>query len=96
MKTRHLLPLLLVASAHAGPFVEVGLGASFGADQYNCISDYDEKTHRPGCSDNPLGSIAAGWEHKGFAVQVEHVSSLREKDRGLNTVWIKYRHDFMK
>ena len=94
---KYILPFLLIASAHAGPYVEMGVGGYFGEREYNCISDYDSRdTPVNGCSDNPLGSIAAGYSHKGFSLHLEHVSSLVEKDRGLNTLWLKYRHEFMK
>ena len=90
-----LLPILLLVPTltFAGPFVEVGIGASINV-QDNCIRDYTEKTKSYGCSDNPLGMVALGWEHNGFSIQAEHMSSLTEKDPGLNVISIKYRYNF--
>ena len=72
----------LPAITHAGSFVEFGIGV---ADQSTCIRDGS------GCSDSPFGSLAIGYSLQGFSVQVEHWSSLVEKDRGLNLLSIKYR-----
>jgi hypothetical protein len=90
--------LLLVASMvsttcfASGLYVELGIGSTFAGSSTNCISDYTEKTNTMGCSDNPLGSVAVGYEYKNFTVHVEHTSSLVEKDPGLNMISIKYRH----
>jgi len=84
-----LLPILLLAPtlAFAGPFVEVGIGASVNTHN-NCIKD------EYGCSDNPLGMIAVGWQQGALTIQAEHMSSLTEKDPGLNVISIKYRYTF--
>ena len=93
--SRSITALLMLASASAaaGPFAEVGVAQVVGG---GCINDFDDKTRRWGCSDNPLGSIAVGWQYQGFTIQAEHMSSLVEKDKGLNLILIKYRYEFFK
>lgn len=91
-----LLSLILCAStAWAGPYVELGIGVKLGPNtqDYGCISDKD-KYYKLGCSDNPLGIAAIGYEYKGFSLQAEHQSSLQEKDRGLDVMSIRYRYRF--
>ena len=78
--------LTLSSLAMAGPFVEAGLAVSDG-----CLTDYDEKTHAMGCSNNPFGLLAIGYAWEGFTVEIEHRSSLVEKDKGINSVMVKYR-----
>jgi Lipid A 3-O-deacylase (PagL) len=78
----------------AGPYVELGTGVYVGSSD-SCIADYD-RNNKMGCSDNPLGMVAIGYQYKGFSVQAEHTSSLVEKDKGLNIISIKYRHEFWK
>lgn len=84
-------------SATAQVYVELGVGAVIDNVVGHCMSDYDS---RPGnintrsCSDNPLGLIAVGYQYKDFSVVIEHKSSLVEKDRGLDTVFVKYRYTF--
>ena len=70
----------------AGPFIEAGLAVSDG-----CVTDFDEKTHKAGCSNNPFGLLALGYAWEGFTVAIEHRSSLVEKDKGINSVMVKYR-----
>lgn len=82
--------LCLSTMVQAGPFVEVGLG--YGID--SCLRDYDNKTNQMGCSDNPLGNVAIGWRYNGFTAQVEHFSSLIEKDKGFTVLAIKYRYEW--
>ena len=73
-KMRLLILLFLSTSAHAGPYVELGIGSADG-----CIKTGKE------CSERPLGIAAVGFEHKGFSASVEHISSLRDgQDYGLN------------
>ena len=86
MKT---LTMAVSQQRKAGPFVEVGLG--YGID--SCLRDYDNKTNQMGCSDNPLGNIV-GWAYNGFTAQVEHFSSLIEKDKGFTVLAIKYRYEW--
>ena len=78
--------MLLSSVAQAEPFVEVGIGAVIDPYHWGCIKD------GTGCSDNPVGSIAVGYEYKGFSIQLDHTSSLVEKDYGLNTISVKYRY----
>jgi len=80
-----LLPfaLLLVHSSlmAAGPFLDVGLAYSEG-----CIEDY------PTCSDNPLGIVGVGYQFdSGIIIQLEHMSSIKERDVGLNLLSVRYR-----
>ena len=70
----------------AGPFIEAGLAVSDG-----CVTDFDEKTHAMGCSNNPFGLIAIGYAWEDFTLELEHRSSLIEKDKGINSVMVKYR-----
>lgn len=91
-----ILTALSISTVSAGPYVEVGLGTQLGSVTQNngCISDWKEKTNSYGCSSNPFGIVAVGYQHSGFSIQVEHTSSLQEKDRGLNMMSVKYRYDF--
>ena len=93
-----LLAAFFVSAASAGPFIEVGIGAQLGpvAQDNGCISDWDDKNRKPGCSGNPFGIAAIGWQQSGFSIQVEHSSSLQEKDKGLNVLSVRYRHDFFE
>lgn len=94
---RFSMLMLVCVNAYADPFVEVGIGAYVGASEYNCIWDYNSsETPSSGCSNNPLGTFAVGYEYKGFTIQAEHMSSLVEKDRGLNLLSVRYRHTFFK
>ena len=93
--SRSMVAMLMIASAPAiaGPFAEVGVGQVISN---GCIKDFDERTRQWGCCNNPLGSVAIGWQHNGLAIQAEHMSSLVEKDKGLNVISIKYRYEFFK
>ena len=82
MKT--ILALLLSTSAHAGPYIELGIGSTFG---------------RCDCTrlDNPVGIAAAGYDFKnGLSIDIEHRSSLVQKDYGSNLVSLRYRYEFWK
>lgn len=80
---QYFIPVLLLStSAHAGPYIELGIGAKF--------SECD-------CSrlDNPIGIAAAGYDFKnGFRIEVEHRSSLVQKDYGSNIVSVRYRWEW--
>jgi hypothetical protein len=90
-----IIAALISLPAAAQVFLEVGIGAVIDNRSYHCISDYrNTATRAADCSDNPLGSIAAGYMYKGFSLEIEHKSSLVEKDRGLDTVFAKYRYVF--
>ena len=94
-----VLCLLFPAFAHAGPFIDIGLSKqidSIKGKEPVCITDWDAKKNMPGCSDDPLGYFSVGYRYKNFTAQVEHWSSLREKDIGLNLLTIKYRYEFRK
>lgn len=57
----------------------------------NCVQDYDEKLKAQSCSNNPFGLVTIGYSWEGFAIELEHRSSLTEKDQGINAVTVKYR-----
>lgn len=87
---RLLIPLLAFSTpACAQPYMDLGLSIQSG-----CLVDYDIKRGVPGCSDNPFGVIVAGYKWQALSFEIEHRSSLREKDRGLNAAVIKYRFSF--
>ena len=76
-------PLFLLAAPAltlAGPFAEVGVGAKFGNCDCNRL-------------DNPVGVVAVGYRvpKTRLSLEVEHRSSLVEKDYGQNLVSIRYR-----
>ena len=81
--------LAIPATAYAGPYVEIGVSAMSG-----CLVDYDEKLRANGCSNNPFGLLAVGYEWNGLALEIEHRSSLVEKDEGLNALTLKYRWEW--
>jgi hypothetical protein len=82
--------LLLSFNAYAGPYAELGIGGSVDS----CIYESWQRTNGVttiNCSSSPLGYIAAGYQYKNFSISAEHMSSLTEKDKGLNVILIKYR-----
>jgi hypothetical protein len=79
--------------AYAGPYIELGIAKLDGAA---CVRDWKEGRKQYGCSENPFGNATIGWEYKGFSVEIEHWSSLRERDYGLNFFTFKYRYEFFK
>jgi len=91
MTFKHLLFILGLVSTQAfsQAYVEVGIGAAISNNPEHCISD-----NKNTCSDNPLGMIAVGYQLKDFSVELEHKSSLVEKDRGLDTIFFKYKYIF--
>ena len=81
---KRIIPILLLStSAHAGPYVELGIGSTFS----KCDCKY---------SDDPVGYVAAGYQVRdtGLILQVDHHSSLAHKDYGQNMVSIRYRYTF--
>jgi hypothetical protein len=84
-----VIVLAFMSGVHAGPYVEFGISAVNG-----CVSDYDEKLKAQGCSSNPFGLVAVGYEWSGLMFEVEHRSSLAEKDPGINAATIKYRMEW--
>jgi hypothetical protein len=83
------LLLVWMSPVFAGPYVEIGASVMDG-----CITDYDEKRKMQGCSNNPFGLLAVGYEYNGFAIEAEHRSSLVEKDPGFNALTVKYRWEW--
>lgn len=91
-----ILASLMSFSAAAQVYLELGIGAVIDNRSYHCISDYrNTATKAADCSDNPLGSAAIGYQYNDFSIELEHKSSLVEKDRGLDTVFVKYRFNLM-
>jgi len=88
LANKYALAALLLAAipAHAGIYLDLGLSVQDG-----CITDYDESNRKPGCSNNPFGLVAVGYRWEDLMVEVEHRSSLVEKDQGINAATIKYR-----
>ena len=84
MKTPIFLFFLLATSAHAGPYVELGIGTTFG--KCDCPR-----------LDNPVGIAAMGYDFKnGFRLDIEHRSSLVQQDYGSNVASLRYRYEFKK
>lgn len=76
------------ADASAGPYLELAAG-------------YHLKPAELGQSDieasDPLGKIAAGYRLNhpiGLFVEFEHISSMPDMDKGLNTLWGGVRFEF--
>ena len=82
--------------AIAGPYIELGIGATLGPNtiENGCISDWSPSLKRYACSENPLGIAAIGYTYKGLSLHLEHTSSLTHQDYGLNTASIRYRYEF--
>jgi hypothetical protein len=80
---KRLIPIILLStSAHAGPYVELGIGSTFG--KCDCAR-----------LENPVGVVAAGYNFQnGLRLDVEHRSSLVTTDYGSNLISIRYRYDF--
>lgn len=93
MKIAAALLAMIPALAHAGLFAELGIAK---ADGGTCIEDRKVESNTYGCSTSPLGSVELGYSWRGFSVSVEHISSLQEKDRGLNLFSAKYRWEWFK
>ena len=89
----YLLLLLMVSPVHAGPYVEIGIANANGG---TCVKSYEDKASVWNCSKSPLGNLAIGYAYKGFSAELEHLSSIQERDRGLNLFTIKYRWEFIK
>ena len=84
-----LIVALLSSSAHAGPYVELGLGAALGD---TCVID----GKKDACYDkNPLGVAAIGYTWRQFDLKLEHWSSLSiDTDRGGEILSLRYRYEF--
>lgn len=89
-----LLVIILPLYAIAGTFAELGVGATVDS----CIYQSWQRTNNItsiNCSRDPLGYLALGYKFdNGLTIQVDHWSSLVQKDYGLNTVSIRYRFNF--
>jgi hypothetical protein len=78
----NLLAILLSTSAHAGPYVELGIGSTFG--KCDCTR-----------LDNPVGIASAGYDfNNGFRLDMEHRSSLVRQDYGSNLISARYRWEW--
>ena len=74
--------LFLANSANAAPYIEFGVGSTFG--KCDCTR-----------LDNPVGIVSVGYEFKnGLNLDVEHRSSMVRKDYGSNVISIRYRYTF--
>src|SRR5574340_1026689 len=81
-----------IGTANAAPYLDLVVGAAVDVNESrgrNCIRDYEEK--KWGCSSNPLGYVAVGYEHRGFSVEASHWSTITTYDAGLNIISIKKR-----
>ena len=90
---------LLPFTVHAGPFIDIGLSKqidSIKGKEPVCITDWDAEKNVSGCSDDPLGYFSIGYRYKNLTAQIEHWSSLQEKDIGLNLLTVKSRWEFGK
>ena len=93
-----LLPSLAVAQ----PFVEVGIGAGPGGCMYDGYQSEVVRMVRKSrittdilCSRNPLGLAAIGYQFSDqWRVQLDHWSSLQDRDRGVEILSIRYRYTF--
>lgn len=98
MRRISLLVFMVICSyANAEPFVEVGLGYAIGVDGSvgkSCLRDWKKDAQAWGCSSNPLGYAAIGYEYNGFTLAVEHWSAITEYDAGIDIASVKYRHRF--
>lgn len=73
---------LLPFTANAGPYVELGIGSTFGACDCPRL-------------DNPVGMVALGYQFaNGMRLDIEHRSSLTRTDYGTNMASLKYRWEF--
>ena len=92
---KHLYLLVFVSSnVFASPFVELGIGYAINSDSTigkSCLRDWNKDANEWGCSSNPLGYAAIGYEYNGFTLAVEHWSSITEYDAGIDIVSIKHR-----
>lgn len=86
-----LAGLLSAGLTLAEPFIELGIGVQDG-----CLRDYDEKQKRMECSGNPLGLLGMGYTfgETGLTLLAEHRSSLVEKDKGMNSLFLKYKWEW--
>ena len=81
---KKLLLLLLPFPALANPYVELGIGSTFG--KCDCPR-----------LDNPVGIVAMGYDFKnGLRLDIEHRSSLVQQDYGSNVASLRYRYEFKK
>ncbi len=91
---RYSLALLVAMPAHAGPYLELGIGSIPGGSV--------EVIARPSLSSRgavkdyqgPFGSVEMGWRFGKTEVFVFHVSSMAsEKDKGTNFIGVKHRFE---
>lgn len=80
--------------ATGAPFLDLGLGYALGVDATagkSCLRDWKKDDRTWGCSENPLGYAAIGYQHQQLSIQFEHWSALREHDAGIDIISVKYR-----
>ena len=102
MKKSAAILLAVSLSASAQPYIEVGVGAAIGGCVYHAAEtkhswiDRTRLQTHPGCSPNPLGLIAIGYQFNDqWRIQWDHWSSLPDtKDRGMEIISIRYRYTF--
>ena len=85
-----VLMMLVSKQACAGPYLELGIGYNASYYGQGCITDL-----LTGCSQNPLGIVSAGYKFNDIPIvfQFDHMSSLQDKDVGLNVLSIRYRFE---
>lgn len=87
--TRLLLALLLALPAIAGAKPpEIYLEAALGRTEQAAQLDALDPERRP----YTLGKAAVGVEWRGLLLELEHISDVSDRDRGLNTIWLGIRH----
>ena len=94
MRYFYIALMLIAQSSSADSFIEIGLGYGINIDNTigkSCQRDWKKDAHEWGCSSNPLGYAAIGYEHNGFTLAVEHWSAITEYDAGIDIVSIKHR-----
>jgi hypothetical protein len=93
--------LLFPTAVCAQPFVELGVGAITGGCLYDARADDVVQVRPrvsvfvPGCSRNALGLAAVGYQISDrWRVQLDHWSSLQDRDRGAEILSIRYHYTF--
>lgn len=81
------LSFLLLSTAKADWYAEVGVGMHHKNDTFN-----DGNRQHSFTAENPMGNLTVGYNLSwDFRVQYDHFSSLTERDRGVNFLTLKYR-----
>lgn len=77
-----------------GAFLDLGLGYALDSDATvgkSCLRDWKKDSQEWGCSENPLGYAALGYQAGRVTFAIEHWSALSEYDAGLDIVSVKVR-----